>query len=45
MEPKEFYELPSMQVIDLAYEGVICASDGLGDRNNYPSTNENPFGN
>jgi hypothetical protein len=44
MERKEFfdYESPSLQVFEVRQEGVICGS--LGDRANYDSTDENPFG-
>ena len=40
------YETPAVTVVDVTFEGVICQSPGgLGGRNPYGSTDENPFGN
>ena len=39
---KQVYEEPSSKVVEVMHEGVICGS--LGNRSNYDSTDENPFG-
>lgn len=41
METKhnEMYEAPTMEVVEVKYEGVICSSGGAGTQNygwNYP---------
>ena len=40
------YETPAVTVMDVTFEGVICQSPGgMGGRNPYVPTDENPFGN
>ena len=40
--PKECYESPSMQVIELVQEGVIC---DMSRRGGYTPDDEDPFNN
>lgn len=44
METKhnELYEAPTMEVVEVKYEGFICAS-GLGNPTDYPGAPD-PFG-
>ena len=39
------YDAPTSTVVDLEFEGIICLSgDGMGNRDPYTPTDENPFG-
>jgi hypothetical protein len=41
MKKKELYEPPTTDVLEVKYEGIICAS-GLNDPSNYPGGGD-PF--
>ena len=38
------YEAPTSTVVELKFEGIICQSNGMGNRDPYTPTDENPFG-
>ena len=41
---KKKYEKPSMQVFELRLQSQILAGSGLGGRDSYTPTDDNPFG-
>ena len=38
------YEAPTSPVVELKFQGIICQSEGMGNRDQYTPTDENPFG-
>ena len=46
MEANKTYEAPTSTVVEVKFQGIICQSggDGVGDRDPYTPTDENPFG-
>ena len=44
MKQKRFYEKPQMEVFELRQQPQILAGSGLGGRDPYSPTDDNPFG-
>lgn len=43
--PRQAYEAPTVEVVNVCSEGIICQSGGVGNRNPYNPNDTNPFGN
>ena len=38
------YEAPTSTFVEVAFQGIICQSGGMGDRDSYTPIDDNPFG-